>query len=387
VIAVSVLLLISILATQLNSAFGGWLADDLRAIIGPSATAEIESWFLGVQDTFHQVQYHLFGSSNSTPWTATSGTPAPTQPHEMTLMPIAPLIQPALPGEGVWSTQGLPPPGAGQPPLVARAFIRPDPSRPYALVTLLQFDLRSLSLHLVAGTTEPGGSLGHDGSGVIPTADQQGNTLFAAFNGGFKYADGHYGLMSGGVVYVPPQPDVATLAIPANGQVFIDSWGRNPQLSLTNRNLLAWRQNAALLIDNGQLNPLTNDGAAWGGVWLNKAATWRSGLGITRQGTLLYAAGASLTAATLGTALQAAGAVMAMQTDINPLWVRAFLYDRGNDGSLQITKLNPGMQGTGQEYLQATARDFFYLTRDPISTTRAPTRTSTPTPTPRKTRP
>jgi hypothetical protein len=219
---------------------------------------------------------------------------------------------------------------------------------------------------------------------VIPTVDQQGNTLFAAFNGGFKYADGHYGLMAGGVVYVPPQPDAATLAIPANGQVFIDAWGRNPQLSLSNRALQAWRQNAALLIDNGQLNPLTSDGAAWGGVWLNKAATWRSGLGITKQGTLIYAAGDSLTAATLGMALHAAGAVMAMQTDINPEWVRAFLYDRGSDGSLQTTKLNPGMQGTGQEYLHATTRDFFYLTRDPISSTHTHT---TPTPTPRKTGP
>jgi len=96
---------------------------------------------------------------------------------------------------------------------------------------------------------------------------------------------------------------------------------------------------------------------------LNSAYTWRSAIGITAQGTLLYAAGNALTAETLGEALKTAGAVMAMQIDINPFWVRAFLYDRDDNGQLNISKLNPQMQGTGYEYLYGTERDFFYLTR------------------------
>ncbi len=96
---------------------------------------------------------------------------------------------------------------------------------------------------------------------------------------------------------------------------------------------------------------------------MNQTYTWRSAIGITSSGSLLYAAGDGLSALTLGKALQAAGAVMAMQTDINPFWVRAFLYNRNASGSLQITKLNPGMQGSGTEYLYGTQRDFFYLTR------------------------
>jgi hypothetical protein len=54
---------------------------------------------------------------------------------------------------------------------------------------------------------------------------------------------------------------------------------------------------------------------------------------------------------------------MAMQTDINPFWVRAFLYNRDSHGVLNITMLNPGMQGSGNDYLNGTERDFFYLTR------------------------
>ena len=65
----------------------------------------------------------------------------------------------------------------------------------------------------------------------------------------------------------------------------------------------------------------------------------------------------------MGKALQAAGAVMAMQTDIDPEWVRAFLYQRDDSGAWQIIKLHPGMQGTGKEYLQHDDRDFFYITR------------------------
>jgi hypothetical protein len=126
---------------------------------------------------------------------------------------------------------------------------------------------------------------------------------------------------------------------------------------------VAWRQNASLLIDQGVINPLTQDGAAWGGTYLNKANTWRSAIGITADGTFIYAAGNALTAETLGQAMKAAGAVTAMQTDINAFWVRAFLYERDHNGQLIINKLNPQMQGTGQEYLHGMQRDFFYLTR------------------------
>jgi hypothetical protein len=198
---------------------------------------------------------------------------------------------------------------------------------------------------------------------VIPAADQQGNALLAAFNGGFKYADGQYGLMAHGKVYVPPVPGAATIAVTKEGKIILGTWGADPRLNSNNPDLVAWRQNASLLINKGIINPLTQDGAAWGGTILNSAYTWRSGLGLTADGTLLYAAGDSLTALTLGQALRAAGAVTAMQTDINPFWVRAFLYDRNPGKPFTITKLHPSMQGYGTEYLYGTERDFFYLTR------------------------
>lgn len=367
----SILTIIAVIfASQANGASGAWTADMLRAVLGPTITARIESWYLGLSDTTHQIQYKLSGQQVVPPWSVgvspvvtTTPPPKVVQLSPMPLNRITPVISPALAGEGQWAVQSAAPAPYSYLPLDARAFIRPDPSHPYAIVTLLQFDARFFRLHMVAGTVEPGGPRGYYGSGVIPSADQKGNALLAAFNGGFKYADGQYGLKTGGIVYVPPQPNAATIAVTKSGQILLGTWGVDSRLNSNNTDLIAWRQNAALLINNGTINPLTQDGAAWGGTILNSAYTWRSGIGLTANGTLIYAAGSSLTALTLGEALKAAGAVMAMQTDINPFWVRAFLYNRNAQGTYDIIKLNPAMYGTGTEYLSATQRDFFYLTR------------------------
>lgn len=368
----SVLTIIAVIfMSQANGAAGAGTADLLRGVVGPTITAQVESWYLGVSDTTHQVQYRIGGQHIEAPWTVGTNVslPAPMVPLKaaplspMPLGRITPMVSPALNGEGVWSAQGIAPSPYGYLPLDARAFIRPDASHPYAIVTLLQFDTRFFRLHMVAGTAEPGGPRGIIGPGVIPASDQKGNALLAAFNGGFKYADGQYGLKTNGIVFVPAQQNAATIAVTKSGQIILGAWGVDPSLNNGNTNLVAWRQNAALLINNGKINPLTQDGAAWGGTILNAAYTWRSGIGITAHGTLIYAAGSSLTALTLGEALKAAGAVMAMQTDINPFWVRAFLYSGNSHGTWNIVKLNPAMYGTGTEYLSATQRDFFYLTR------------------------
>lgn len=368
----SILTIIAVVfMSQANGASGAWTADALRTVLGPTITAHVESWYLGLSDTTHQLQYKLGSQNVAAPWLVGTTIPMPTVTASSQAVRLAPmpldripaLVTPPLAGEGVWLTQEMAPSPYNYLPLDAKAFIRPDPSHPYAITTLLQFDTRFFRLHMVAGTIEPGGPRGFNGPGVIPAADQRGDNLFAAFNGGFKYADGQYGLKANGIVYVPPQPNAATIAVTKSGQIILGAWGVDPQLNSQNTNLVAWRQNAALLINNGAINPLTQDGAAWGGTILNSAYTWRSGIGITAHGTMIYAAGDALTALTLGEALRAAGAVMAMQTDINPFWVRAFLYSRNAQGTLNITKLNPAMYGTGTEYLSGSQRDFFYLTR------------------------
>lgn len=283
----------------------------------------------------------------------------------MPLMRIKPMLTPALAGEGVWVPQSASPAPYTSLPLVATTFIRPDPSRPSAIVRLAQYDTRFVRLHMVAGTTQPGGPRGISGPGVIPAGDQKGNALLAAFNGGFMYADGQYGMYVNGTTYVPAQQGDATVAVTKDGHIFIGTWGIDQRLNSRNKDLIAWRQNVFLLIDHGIINPLAQNGSLWGLTVLNRpwGYTARSGLGITARGTFLYAEGNYLSPQSLAQALAAAGAVMAMQTDMNPFWVRAFFYNRDHHGNMQITKLDSAMYGTGTEYLNSTFRDFFYLTR------------------------
>ena len=386
------------LAGQANGAGGAATADWLRAALGPAATARVEAAYLDLLDTMHALAYRAGGQPAHAPWAVVPSPAAPAHPASKpsplrvaaspraigstgTLGPaparvpaptgpmvppsLLAVVTPALAGEGMWTTAGLPGPGAGAgalPPLV-KTFLRPDPSRPYALATILQVDLRVARLHVVAGVSEPGGPVGKAGQGLIPAGDTRADRLLAVFNGGFKYADGAYGLMSGTTVYVPPVWGAATIAVTRSGGVIMGSWGRDHRLTGANRNLVAWRQNADLLIDRGRIAARTQDGAGWGLTVLNSTYTWRSGIGLTSRGTLLYAAGGSLSAATLAKTLRTAGAVTAMQLDINPYWVRAFTYGRDRGGGLVAWALDPAMPGIGMEYLYGAPRDFFYLTR------------------------
>lgn len=351
-------ILIAILCFVLVSGnLGAWTTAGIHALFGSTTPSRNGAGQLAHRETPVKTL--------KTPIVLPSVLTGPPPLFPMQLERLSSLLKPALPGEGVWVPQeGAPAPYTSLP-LVAKTFLRPDPARPSAIVTFMQYDTRFVRLHMIAGTTQPGGPRGVYGPGVIPTADQQGNALLAAFNGGFMYADGQYGMKVNNTMYAPPQPGDATIAVTNTGQIMMGAWGVDSRLTLNNPDLAAWRQNVFLLIDHNVINPLTRDGSLWGLTVLNQpwAYTWRSGLGLTAQGTLIYAEGNLLSPYTLAQALHAAGAVMAMQTDINLFWVRNFLYKRQQDGTLQITKLDPAMYGTGTEYLTSTFRDFFYLTR------------------------
>jgi Phosphodiester glycosidase len=350
--------IIILIALLFSTLLGTWTANTLYALVGTSSAPPRK---LSIRPS----------AQNLTPLVVE--VPSLRQPPPsfwsplapMPLTRIKPMLTPTLAGEGVWVSQGTAPSPYNSLPLVATTFIRTNPLIPSSIVRLVQFDTRFMRLHMVAGTTQPGGPRGIYGPGIIPTSDQKGNALLAAFNGGFMYADGQYGMYVNGTTYVPARPGDATVAVTKDGQIIIGAWDVDSRLNNSNKNLLAWRQNVFLLIDHGVINPLTQNGSLWGLTVLNRpwGYTPRSGLGISAHGTFIYAEGNALSPQTLAQALQAAGAVMAMQTDMNPLWVRGFLYNREHNGSLQITKLDPAMYGTGTEYLNGTLRDFFYLTR------------------------
>jgi hypothetical protein len=381
----------AVLLTQASGNMGAAMADKLRATIGASRTAQVESVYLEASDTWQRLLFNAGVTQVHAPWKvpATSRTvpvrrvasrilpvvvrpypsshvqPKPTPRPTEVLHRLQPLISPALPGEGIWTASVAPASPRDAVPLIAKAYFRPDPARPYAIATILRFDLRYVALHMVAGTSEPGGAVGMLGTGSIPAVDQRPGMLLAAFNGGFKYADGAYGMMVDRTIYVRPVAGAATIAITSRGRVFMGVWGQDARLSVSNPKLVSWRQNGSLLIDHGVINPLVANDGAWGTTVLNHVNTWRSAIGIAPHHVLLYASGNALSVSTLARALQKAGATRAMEMDINPYWVRAFFYGRDPAGHLAMASLRPDMQGNGLDFLGPYARDFFYITRIP----------------------
>ena len=116
-----------------------------------------------------------------------------------------------------------------------------------------------------------------------------------------------------------------------------------------------------LIIDHGQLNPLLNDSSQWGYTLGNAVRVWRTGAGIDRHGNLIYAAADYQTVTTLAQILQRAGAVRAMQLDINPEWPTLNTY--GHHGGLDPAMVVPNYQQSASRYLVPDDRDFFAVYR------------------------
>jgi hypothetical protein len=269
----------------------------------------------------------------------------------------------------VWQPYG---PLVNGDPVMARSFINPDPDRPYAQAALVRIDLSQIQMHLMPGTVEPVAAKpipGFKRPGTIPIADQSPDALLAAFNGGFKAVHGHYGMMVDGTTLITPTDGLATIVLQNDGTVQIGEWGRD---ITTTENLVWYRQNCPLLVDEGQINPhvVDENRKEWGYTVKNLDTTWRSGLGITQDGQyLIYAAGNSLTVQSLAQALQQAGANYAMQTDINGFYTRFVTYQPNDNAKaaypLVANKLLKEMSGDPELFLHPYDRDFFYVTLKP----------------------
>ena len=83
----------------------------------------------------------------------------------------------------------------------------------------------------------------------------------------------------------------------------------------------------------------------------------RSGIWIDARGNILYATADAQTAQSLAQILQGAGAVRAMELEINSEWVTFDFY--GSWGAGASRKLLPGMTSHATRYLTPDDRDCF----------------------------
>ena len=261
--------------------------------------------------------------------------------------PITPIINPPLPGEGKWRRTG--PLVNGAPPVLLTTF-RSDPNYPQMVAGVAWLDRSRTSLQLYPGRYEPPAGSPRGPTKVPPQSRGQ---LLATFNSGFKLEDSGGGFAALGQVYAPMRDGLATLVGFRDGSVDVRAWTEGPQPGPA---VLFARQNLPLILENGQLNPNISEGSQWGATLGNAIRVWRSALGVDARGDLLYAAADNQTAESLALILQRAGAVRAMELDINSEWVTFNFY--GAPGASDPSKLLPGMSREATRYLEPDDRDF-----------------------------
>ena len=395
---------------------GAVMADALRSVVGPEPVSALESVVFKVQDVFNRAEFQATGKAQEVDWVSPARpaqvpAPAPAVPKPTALnstMSVGPIeatatpessssvmtataepsipsdVQPSVPTstritqesvvsalptvEGGWQAFG--PSATSGLPIMSRGIVKPDPSRPFVRTAVIRIDLDHAQLHLVAGTKEPAFAKGvppFARPGSIPNPDISPDILLAAFNGGFKAEHGHYGMMVNEQIILPPLDGIATVGLYRDGHIQMGAWGQ--EVTRT-QDLVAFRQNCALLVQQGQVRPNIDntDLLTWGFTGKSSpSATWRSGLGLSQDGRfLIYVVGQSLTAQTLAVALQQAGAYYGMQLDINGGYTRFATYTPSNSSHaalpMRAEMLLKDMRRTAQQFLAPYSRDFFYVT-------------------------
>ncbi len=271
-------------------------------------------------------------------------------PHRVVLRPaLRPFAHPGLPGEGGWrelvSVHGR--------PAVQAAFLRPDSRHTSYLTGVVWMSSRLLRFTLHPGFDQPGGRW--PVPDWLPPGERRG--LAATWNGAFKLADAHGGFYLDGRTAGKLVDGAASEVFHRDGTMTVGTWNHEVHMA---PDVVGVRQNLGLLIDRGAIAPNVDASPVFGwGLTLGGAYyVFRSGVGVTRQGDVVYASGNALSAKTLAQILRRAGCVRAMELDINPAWVSFMSYQPGAGGGPVPKSLLPDYQRPADRYFQPTSRDF-----------------------------
>jgi len=275
-------------------------------------------------------------------------------PTNLPLAQPAPIVSPAsptIPGEGQWAPVG--PTVEGYAGAYA-TLVRADAVHTSILAAVVWIDPHVLALRLFPGTKTPGGPF--DRPNQVP--DELQARLVGAFEGGFRQADSHGGIAFAGRECYPLREGAATLAIDHEGMPTVGLWGRDFRAL---EHYDGVRQNLDLIVDNGAPVPTldTDQNKAWGFTGpKNNTFVYRSGIGQTADGALVWVGGPGFSVKTLAETLVRAGSVRGMQLDINQEWVQFNTYAIGPAGKVVGRKLMSDMSHTGDRFLTVDTRDF-----------------------------
>ncbi|HEX4751735.1 MAG TPA: phosphodiester glycosidase family protein [Solirubrobacterales bacterium] len=324
----------------------------MRSHGGNPIVSEIENWYYQLNEpekggpalkSLPQVGVAAAGSGEG------EGESAGSEHTAYLPADVNPLIHPVLPGEGIWKKAGAK--VGARPPVLLTTF-RSDPEYPQFVAGVAWIDASRTTIEYVPGTVEPPEPLADRGSGEVPESMRP--RLVATFNGGFPLETSNAGLIYRGQVKEAMVNGIATVVRYRDGRTDIVKWNHGPGAPAD-----VWfaKQNLPPIIYEGKLNSKLGDGPEWGETVNNATRVWRSGLGIDAHGNLMYAAANYQTVESLAKVLQRAGAVRAIELDINEDWTSFISYRR--PGGNSPSNLLPEMFRSPERYLSPDERDFF----------------------------
>ena len=247
---------------------------------------------------------------------------------------VAPLVHPALQGEGIWHPASYR--VTGSPAVLVTTFRTGAGATVYAAL----MDHTRSQLALYPGLSEPP-LASPRGSAEVPHGQRW--RLLATFNGGFEHDSGAGGFVVNGRVDEPLQTGLGTVVEYRNGRVDVVGWHRQAPV----RALVFARQNLPLLVNSGRVNPTAGELWRWGVTIGRYAQVWRTAVGIDRHGDIVYAAADGQTAASLAAVMVHLGAVRAVQLDINPEWPSFIAYGHRGGGARTSSSRTTGRAPSG----------------------------------------
>lgn len=298
---------------------------------------------------------------------------------------IPPLyVTPPMPGEGVWTSQGMPNDQDGRP-IGFRTSYRPSTEYPNAVAHMLVLDMKRLTMNLYIGSTEPWAGMA--ASSVEPDLRNQ---MVCVTNALWKQKhSGEGGAVFRGKVLKPLAHGVATIVTYKDNSVDILEWNEGIPLSMVKdarqlRHLIvkdgkvvdsiikAGKKSDSeiglgfLLVEDQQQSAEQNWWGGYGGGQVNTyGADWfiatRSAFGIRPDGNLVFGIGHHISTKDLAKALVLAGCDRAIHADANPHNVVGNLYYFDpNGGTAKKAKLSPDQKNyTLDRYDRSYTSDFF----------------------------
>jgi hypothetical protein len=283
-----------------------------------------------------------------------SARPAPAAPGFAVPAALASPAGRPLPGEGQWR----PVYAVADVPAIYATFLRPDRVHTSYAAGIVSMNPQLLRFELRPGAEDPGpGSYGGAQPVIAPGARAG---LAATFNGGFKVAASDGGFYLNGTYRGGPlRKGAASMVYYRGGGFAIGTWDENGLVMTPD--VVGVRQNLRPIVTGGRVPAAVNQDVEtnWGATLGGGYYVWRSGIGVTADGRVIFVYGPALDVATLAGLLARAGCTEAMELDINPDWTNFMYYQPGaHPGDPTPVSLLPDQVQPAARYYGPASRDF-----------------------------